>query len=68
MYILQSYQSYHKMLDENKDTSTFSIAKLNLDESKFEDFQSELNALVKKYYDGSQNDSRERTVSLVIIP
>lgn len=68
MYILQSYQSYHKTLDENKDTSTFSIAKLNLDESKFEDFQSELDALVKKYYDESQNDSRERTVSLVIIP
>ncbi|WP_368654241.1 hypothetical protein AB4Y30_04175 [Ornithinibacillus sp. 4-3] len=57
------------MLDENKDTSTFSIAKLNLDESKFEDFQSELDALVKKYYDESQNDdNRERTVSLVIIP
>lgn len=69
MYILQSYKSYHETIEERKDQSTFSIAKLNLDESQFEDFQSELNSLFKKYYDESQNDnSKERTVSLVIIP
>ncbi|MEW9677653.1 helix-turn-helix domain-containing protein [Lentibacillus sp. L22] len=69
MYILQSYKSYHEIIKEKKDQSTFSIAKLHLDESKFEDFQSELNALFNKYYDEKQNDnSKERTISLVIIP
>lgn len=69
MYILQSYKSYHEIMKGKKDQSTFSIAKLHLDESKFKDFQSELNALFNKYYDESQNDSsKERTVSLVIIP
>ncbi len=69
MYILQSYKNYHKTIGKKKDQSTFSIAKFNLDESKFEDFQSELNSLFKKYYDESQNDnSKERTISLVIIP
>lgn len=68
-HILQAYQSYHKNLDEIKDKSTFSISRLNLDESKFEDFQSELKSLFEKYYNESQsNSSRERTVSLVIIP
>lgn len=69
MYILQSYKSYHETMGGNKDQSTFSIAKLKLDDSKFEDFQSELNSLFKKYYDESQNENcKERTISLVIIP
>lgn len=69
MYILQSYQGYHKTTDGKKDKSTFSLLKLNLDESKFEDFQLELKSLLEKYYDESQNNNnKERTVSLVIIP
>ncbi|WP_235817471.1 helix-turn-helix domain-containing protein [Gracilibacillus timonensis] len=69
MYVLQAYQSYHKTMDGKKDETTFSLAKLHLDEDKFEDFQSELNALFNKYYEESEKDSnKERTVSLVIIP
>ncbi|MGE6631599.1 transcriptional regulator [Bacillus sp. NPDC077027] len=69
MYILQSYQNYHETINEKEDKSTFSISKFHLDESKFEDFQSELNDLFNKYYHESQNSNgREKTVSLVIIP
>lgn len=69
MYILQSYQNYHQTIADQKDHSTFSISKLNLAESEFENFQSDLNDLINKYYNESQNDNnRERTISLVIIP
>ncbi|WP_440896631.1 transcriptional regulator [Amphibacillus sp. Q70] len=69
MYILQAYQNYHQTLGDKKDHSTFSISKLNLGESEFENFQSDLNDLIHKYYHESQNNHhRERTISLVIIP
>ncbi|GGP16842.1 helix-turn-helix domain-containing protein [Oceanobacillus neutriphilus] len=69
MYVLQSYQSYHKTIDEKKDQATFSLSKFTLEESKFEDFQSELKSLFEKYYEEPKTDnSKERTVSLVIIP
>lgn len=49
--------------------TTFSISKLNLGENEFENFQSDLNDLLNKYYNEKQDsDGKERTVSLVIVP
>ena len=49
MYVLQSYQNYHKTINKD-DKATFSISKLNLEDSEFENFQSDLNCLINKYY------------------
>ncbi|GAB2567462.1 helix-turn-helix domain-containing protein [Gracilibacillus alcaliphilus] len=69
MYVLNAYQNYHQTIDDKKDQSTFSISKLHLGEAEFENFQADLNHLLTKYYNQSQNKSdKERTVSLVIIP
>ena len=68
MYVLQSYQNYHKTINKD-DKATFSISKLNLEDSEFENFQSDLNCLINKYYNEKQNtNNKERTISLVIIP
>ncbi|GIN69992.1 transcriptional regulator [Bacillus sp. J14TS2] len=69
MYVLNTYQNYHKTLENKNDHSTFSISKLNLGEAEFENFQSDLNQLLTKYYnEGQHKNDRERTISLVIIP
>ncbi|TBW74309.1 transcriptional regulator, partial [Staphylococcus epidermidis] len=68
MYVLQSYQYYHKTIIKAA-KATFSISKLNLYDSEFENFQSDLNCLINKYYNEKQNtNNKERTISLVIIP
>lgn len=68
MYVLQSYQNYHKTINKD-DKATFSISKLNLEDSEFENFQSDLNCVINKYYNEKQNtNNKERTISLVIIP
>lgn len=69
MYILQAYQDYNKTKTHHQDHATFSISKLNLGETEFENFQSDLNDLINKYYNEKQDgDEKERTVSLVIVP
>ncbi|WP_052255100.1 transcriptional regulator [Salinicoccus sp. YB14-2] len=69
MFVLQSYQSYLKSNGKNDDRTTFSITKLNLKDDEFENFQSDLNELISKYYNGRQSkDKKERMISLVIVP
>lgn len=69
MYILQAYQNYYKDNQEEKDKTTFSISKLNLSETEFKNFQTEINDLISKYYNKKQNSSKkEKVISLVIIP
>ncbi|MBY7145079.1 transcriptional regulator [Virgibacillus sp. NKC19-3] len=68
MYVLNAYQNYHETIDE-KDQSTFSISKLHLGETQFEEFQADLNQLINKYYHEAQDEhGKERTISLVIVP
>lgn len=73
MYILQNYKNYHDQLmtNDSPDKATFSLVKLNLADEMFHSFQSELSALLEKYYELSaqkEEDETKRTVSLVIIP
>lgn len=71
MYILQNYKNYHEssVTDQSYDQSTFSLVKLNLTNDSFNNFQSELSTLMKKYYNMKEvQEGVDRTVSLVIIP
>lgn len=69
MFVLQSYQNYLKYNGTNDDRTTFSISKLKLDDDEFENFQSDLNELINKYYNvGQSKEKRERMISLVIVP
>ncbi|MFC4712066.1 transcriptional regulator [Planococcus dechangensis] len=71
MYIIQNYKNYHERIvgEQAQDQSTFSFVKLNLTDDSFDDFQSELSTLMKKYYAvGESEDATDRTVSVVIIP
>lgn len=71
MYILQNYKNYHEssVADQSQDQSTFSLVKLNLTNDSFNDFQSELNTLMEKYYAMEKSeDGTSRMISMVIIP
>lgn len=71
MYILQNYKNYHETsIAENfQDQSTFSLVKMDLTDEAFNEFQLELSSLLEKYYKVPKSDeSKDRTVSVVIIP
>lgn len=71
MYILQNYKNYHETsIAENfQDQSTFSLVKMDLTDEAFNEFQLELSALLEKYYKVPKSEeSKDRTVSVVIIP
>ncbi|WP_058765861.1 hypothetical protein [Exiguobacterium chiriqhucha] len=71
MYILQNYKNYYENNSSNQsqDESTFSMVKLNLTDSNFNNFQTELNHLMEKYHTmAKEEDGKDRTISLVIIP
>ncbi|MEZ0481498.1 helix-turn-helix domain-containing protein [Planococcus sp. SSTMD024] len=71
MYIIQTYKNYHErsMSERAADQSTFSLAKLNLTDDSFADFQSELSSLMEKYYHLEESEEgADRTVAMVIIP
>ncbi|MDE4085912.1 transcriptional regulator [Planococcus maritimus] len=71
MYILQNYKNYHETsIAENfQDQSTFSLVKMDLTDKAFNEFQLELSSLLEKYYKVPKSEeSKDRTVSVVIIP
>ncbi|ANU20048.1 transcriptional regulator [Planococcus plakortidis] len=71
MYILQNYKNYHETsIAENfQDQSTFSLVKMDLTDEAFNEFQLELSSLLEKYYKVPKSEeSKDRTVSVVIIP
>lgn len=72
LFVLHQYQSYLDYLDATdakEDKSTFSIIDLNLTDEDFNDFLTEMSALIHKYH-GKQSDNQaaNRTVALTIIP
>jgi DNA-binding transcriptional ArsR family regulator len=76
--LLNQYQNYLTRIEENtlsedvEDGATFSIAELKLNDKEFDQFQNELNDLMKKYYKTSHTSSKDststRTVAITIIP
>ena len=71
MYILQNYKNYHETsIAENfQDQSTFSLVKMDLTDEAFNEFQLELSSLLEKYYKVPKSEeSKDRTLSVVIIP
>ncbi|WP_214729736.1 transcriptional regulator [Exiguobacterium sp. s168] len=71
MYVLQQYQTYFEQTVQTKgqDHSTFSIAKLQLTDETFKDFQQDMRTLLEKYHHlETEDQATERTVSLVILP
>lgn len=71
MYILQNYKNYYEKskTEDQQDQSTFSLVKFNLSDESFKNFQGELSTLLEKYYNLSdEDDNKDRTISVVIIP
>ncbi|MCM3789289.1 helix-turn-helix domain-containing protein [Domibacillus indicus] len=71
--LMTQYQNYLSMLEKKQqaeDLSTFSLMELKIDEQHFEDFQKELNQLMRKYYDRKNEDADApaRTIAVTIIP
>ncbi len=68
--LLNKYREYLEKHSKN-DLSTFSVINLNLSDQSFSNFQGELQALLMKYYNESNNSDeskKERIVALTIIP
>ncbi len=71
--LMTQYQHYLASLDKNErteDRSTFSLMELKMDETQFEDFQQELNNLMIKYYEKTNEAAHvpTRTIAVTIIP
>ncbi|WP_144510807.1 helix-turn-helix domain-containing protein [Bacillus sp. FJAT-22090] len=71
--LMTQYQNYLLNLEQNKsaeDRATFSLLELKLDDRQFENFQTELNKLMLKYYDQKTEETHvsTRTVAVTIIP
>lgn len=71
--LMTQYQHYLASLDKNEhteDRSAFSLMELKMDEKQFEDFQQELNTLMIKYYERTNETANvpARTIAVTIIP
>lgn len=73
--LMTQYQNYLTKLEKQNcsdDSSTFSLVELKLDDENFLKFQTELNELMIKYYNTSNNstemDALNRTIAVTIIP
>lgn len=69
------YKNYLTQLENNQnasDASSFTIAEFKLDDKSFHDFQKELETLMVKYYNKSnenkKQDETKRTIGFTIIP
>lgn len=73
LLLFSKYQDYLEKLQKQNSTedgSTFSIVELNLNDEHFMQFQKELNELIQKYYNATNNEKHtpSRTVAITIIP
>ncbi|MEJ8777777.1 helix-turn-helix domain-containing protein [Pseudogracilibacillus sp. ICA-222130] len=68
--LFNQYQTYLNNIkkEDKKDSSTLSVVDLQLDDQTFQDFQADLNDLMKKYYQKSTEKSVSRTIGITIFP
>lgn len=73
--LLSQYQSYLKKLEiqnDSEDRSTFSLIELKLGEEQLNQFQTELNELMMKYYHSTDKSTEQntpvQTIAVTIIP
>ncbi|MDI2585768.1 helix-turn-helix domain-containing protein [Psychrobacillus sp. NEAU-3TGS] len=71
--LMTQYQNYLSNLEQknsSEDHATFSILELKMDDQQFENFQTELNDLMLKYYEQKNEESNvsTRTIAVTIIP
>ena len=70
--LLSQYQNYLHSLDEKESTAdlaTFSFIDLTLTTDQFQNFETELNDLIIKYYNmADSNNNETKTIAINIIP
>jgi DNA-binding transcriptional ArsR family regulator len=73
--LMTQYQNYLTKLEEkncSEDGSTFSLLEIKLDDESFINFQNELNDLMVKYYNATNENTKQdtpiRTIGVTIIP
>lgn len=69
LFIMHRFKMYESRNDQNqKELPTFSIADLHINDNELENFQSELDQLLKKYKQKEAATNHSRTVAISIIP
>src|SRR5690625_94659 len=68
--LFNQYQTYlNNVKKENiEDASTLSVVDIQLDDQAFQDFQTDLNDLLVKYYQKTTEKAASRTIGITIFP
>ena len=68
--LFNQYQTYLNSINKEdiEDASTLSVVDIQLDDQVFQDFQTDLNDLLMKYYQKSDEKAASRTIGITIFP
>jgi DNA-binding transcriptional ArsR family regulator len=72
LMVSAQYEDYLKQIGDDEDKASFSMVEMKLSDAEYQELQTEIGEIVKKYYTGATQEKKDReplrTIAITMIP